>query len=137
MKKYTLLLLIVITALASCKKSGDNVFPSPLPLDSPLFGSWVAQEYEGDILVMRRAELIEDVYGFTFYNDGWFVERKNSSSCNTPPFVFEDYEGKWTFQPNEMYRIKVGYWGGQTSFDIEVVYIDNETLKFLYHYDLP
>ena len=98
----------------------------------------VSDKYlEDDLIVMTKSEeLVEDMYGFTFHKDGKFTERKNSSWCGTPPYVFEDYKGTWEMIDENLYLIEVGYWGGMLTFQIEVFYVDETILKFQYNNNL-
>jgi hypothetical protein len=90
---------------------------------------------EDEVFLMRRSDGFDpDLYGFAFFADGRFIEHKNNCSCGTPPIIYEEYEGSWMMQSEQTFEIQVGFWGGQTSYKMDVLSVDAEILKFSYQH---
>lgn len=123
---------IILIFLSSCEKEEKIIIDN----DNYLIGSWIGSGYEDNLRIMTRADkLKENNYGFTFFSDGKFIERKNAGWCGTPPISYADYEGAWIQTADSLVDIKVGYWGSVTSYKIGIVSLDVTTLKFVYRYD--
>ena len=45
------------------------------------------------------------------------------------------YEGEWKKLSENLLEITVGYWGGTTSYKIEIVSLSSDELKIQYHYN--
>lgn len=114
----------------------DNVFvPGQTSQASDFDGTWVFESYEDDLVNLQRAEALdEQEYGFIARSDGEFLERKNAGFCGTPPITYSNFDGKWEFSDKNLIDIKVGYWGGETEYQIEIVELDSEALKIRYIY---
>lgn len=134
MRNFTYSILILVLVI-SCNKSDDTA-PS-IPATHPLIGYWTSTEMEGDVFVMTRSdEFQQDRYGFAFFSDSRYYERKNSCGCGTPPIVFQTYDGIWKFVSDDLYEIEVGFWGGTVGYQIEVIYLDEQTLKCRFNYQV-
>ena len=102
-----------------------------------LYGTWVRAESNENVTILNGSdELNEHEYGFIIYANGEFVERKNSGWCATPPISYANFNGKWKAISENLLEITVGYWGGTTSYLMEIVSLYNNQLKIIYHYDL-
>ncbi len=129
-RSAVLISLIVAFLTASCSKPSD-------PDDAnELYGTWVMAEYEESATILRRSsELNADEYGFIIHPGGRFTERKNAGFCGTPPISYANFEGDWTHLSENLLDINVGYWGGTTSFKIEIISLSSAELKILYYFD--
>ncbi|MFQ6091227.1 MAG: YCF48-related protein [bacterium] len=100
-----------------------------------LYGTWVRTGYDENITILRKSEELDDnEYGFIIYPDGKFIERKNAGWCATPPITYANFEGGWKRMSQNLLDITVGYWGGITSYQMEIVSLTPGELKILYHY---
>ena len=132
MRNYfpVLITLIVAFSTASCSKPND---PNGA---NDLNGTWVRVGYGESTTILRKSvELKANEYGFIIHSDGRFKERKNSGFCGTPPISYANFEGDWTLLSENQLDINVGYWGGNTSFKIEIILLSSNELKILYHFD--
>jgi hypothetical protein len=124
--KYSLLFLLAL-AIVSCSKNEDD---KPAGIDG-LSGNWVNIQYQDSIIMLERsAALNENAYGFTFQDDGTFVERKNAGWCGTPPIVFADFDGTWS-NKDSLVDISVGYWGGTALYEWKILSITDKKIKIL------
>lgn len=126
-----LLSIACLLILAAC----DKAEPFNNIEDKVLIGNWTHFGYEDSITIMSKStKLPDNNYGFSFSSDGKFIERKNSGFCGTPPISYANYEGNWTSISDEFIDIVVDYWGGEISYKLEIMSIDETTLKCYYHY---
>jgi len=124
---FTILFMSCILIFSSCK---DDLVEPQAPYN--LYGSWVFNSQQDSVTIMQRSfKLTPDKYGFTVYSNGDFLERKNSGWCGTPPIIYADYPGKWTYKNNNNIKIDVGYWGGQTSYSMQIISLSNDQLSFV------
>jgi hypothetical protein len=131
---FTLMVVTLAVLSASCSHVTDSDEDYPLPDD--LFGTWVRAEYEEGIMTLRESEELEqDEYGFRIHPDGRFLERKNAGWCGTPPISYENYDGEWKGLSESLLEITVGYWGGTTSYRMEIVSLGSADLHVRFHYD--
>jgi len=133
MKKMKFLLighlLLYVLIYFSCEGSLNSI------QNDTIQGIWVQGSYSEDLTILHKLNALDEhKYGFIFYPDGRFVERKNVGWCGTPPVTYGNYEGIWNKISENMYQIEVGYWGGTTKYQIEVVSIDFTTLKIKYYF---
>lgn len=123
---FTLLLILLLVPIA-CNK--NSVEPEN---DLPFLGTWVNESYQDSITVMQKSvEFDSGKYGFVFNSDGTFLERKNAGWCGTPPISYCNYSGKWEYETSNTIKIDVGYWGGQTSYIMQLVSVNKTELKFI------
>lgn len=107
-----------------------------LGMFNDLYGTWVHAGYVESMTILRKAEELDaNEYGFIIYPDGRFTERKNAGWCATPPITYANYEGEWTKLSENLLEIIVGYWGGTTSYQMEIISLSSDELRILYHYD--
>ncbi len=99
-------------------------------------GTWVFDSADSNIThLIRSTEFDNDKYGFSILEDNIFVERKNAGWCGTPPISYQNYTGEWKDKNETTLIIKVGYWGGITKYDLEIVSKTDGTLSVKYIYD--
>lgn len=135
MKMYFINLVIVFALFAtSCSQPTDSNEDNQTI--NEIYGTWVLVGYEDSLAILRVSDkLDENQYGFIFHSYGIFIERKNSGWCGTPPISYKNYEGAWNKKSDSLLKINVGYWGGTTSYQMEIVSLNPDELKILYHYD--
>ena len=130
MKNLTIAILILVSF--ACEKQHEELIKKE---DNSLIGTWVFSAYEDDIRILKRSDKLQDNYGIIFKEDYKVIERKNSSFCGTPPILYADYNGDWKEISDKVLELDVEYWGGNSTYKMEIVSIDSETLKFRYIYD--
>ena len=131
---FILIAIISVIFVASCSQPTDSDADNHTLND--LYGTWVRVGYEENSTVLRKSgDLDDNQYGLIFRRDGKLTERKNSGWCGTPPTTYASYEGEWKKLPNSLLEITVGYWGGTTSYRMEIVSLSYDELKISYHYD--
>jgi hypothetical protein len=101
-----------------------------------IVGTWVHQTDQDTVTIMQRASgLDSNKYGFIFNSDGTFVERKNSGWCGTPPINYANFSGQWKQVSRNEISINVGYWGGQTSYCLRVLSLNDTDLRMVITYN--
>jgi hypothetical protein len=122
----TILFLIIVLLLTSCKEGVMEPYVS-----EQLFGTWVYQGPENDVTIMKKADGLDpNNYGFVLYAGGKFLERKNSGWCGTPPISYENYDGKWKAETENVLQIDVGYWRGKINYKMEIITLSSTELRF-------
>lgn len=131
MKRLMFLALIVL--LSSCET--DLMILEALGDNASILGTWVEEEYQGDTLLLHRSGTFDkEKYGFTFKEDGTFIEHKNAGWCGTPPISYDSFEGSWEAVSDSLLDITVAYWGGVMTYQMRIVYLDAEDLSIKYLY---
>ena len=131
MKKLFILLLAAL--LVSCEENLAEA--DALGENAGIVGTWIADGYEDDLtLLLRGEELDQSKYGFTIREDGTFIERKNAGWCGTPPITYDNFEGSWEVLSDSLLDITVAYWGGTMTYQMRIVFLDEEALKIRYLY---
>ena len=106
----------------SCEK--DN-----LQNTDKLFGYWVNPTYSDNVEILNKDSTFNTInYGFSFLDNGKFIERKIAGWCGTPPVSYENYNGNWTLN-DSIININVDYWGGKASYKWKIVSITDNILK--------
>jgi hypothetical protein len=126
MKRIALILFLVSSLFFSCTKEQIKIDP-----DNLLIGVWVFSEYKDDITIFKRDQEFTDNDCFKFNSDGTLIERKNSGWCGTPPISYANYDGTWSIVNDTLIQVKVGYWGGTTSYKLDIESISPTTLKVI------
>jgi len=128
MKPLNYLIIILLFSVGCSKNDSDNPKEN---FENLYIGTWVNLENHDSVYSMTRAnEFKNDQDGFLFKSDGTFVQRANSGGCGTPPIAYVNYPGTWTAFPNDNLFIETEFWGGLTSFEIEIVSIDSKQIVF-------
>ena len=123
---FTLISILLI----SCKK--DEIY---IDGNNPLLGTWNVSGYEdNNTTVYDRSTAFVDQYGYEFRTDGTVIERKNAGWCGTPPITYADYTGTWKYINDTLVQIEIGYWGGMTTYQLDIESVDAEHLKAIYVY---
>jgi hypothetical protein len=127
MKKASLLIPLLILVLSSCQKEKIKIDSS-----NPLLGTWNQTSYFDNGVMYIRSNAFADSPCYKFNSDGTLTERKNSSSCGTPPVLYGDYTGTWTIIKDSVLEIKSGYWGGEMTFRWKIDLVDDTNLRLSY-----
>jgi hypothetical protein len=129
--KIKLLFFFSFLLLIACSRDEHGYDP-----DNPILGTWVFSNYSStdNIYTFKRSNGFIEDHCYKFNGDGTLVERKNSGWCGTPPVTYSDYNGNWTVNNDSRYLVNVGYWGGTTSYIINVIEADSKELKFTIEY---
>jgi hypothetical protein len=126
MKRIALILFLLSSLFFSCTKEQIKIDP-----DNLLIGVWVFSEYKDDITIFKRDQEFTDNDCLKFNSDGTLIERKNSGWCGTPPISYANYDGTWSIENDTLIQVKVGYWGGTTSYKLDIESISPTTLKVI------
>jgi hypothetical protein len=126
MKRIALILFLLSSLFFSCTKEQIKIDP-----DNLLIGVWVFSEYKDDVTIFNRDQEFIDNDCFKFNSDGTLIERKNSGWCGTPPISYANYDGTWSIVNDTLIQVKVGYWGGTTSYKLDIESISPTTLKVI------
>lgn len=124
MKKIYLLLILLIPVSWSCSKDKLEIDGNNL-----LIGVWNYSDYKDNSAVFIRSSEFADNHCYKFNSNGTLVERKNSGWCGTPPISYADYEGTWSVQNDTIITIKVDYWGGVTTYSLDIESVNENTLE--------
>jgi hypothetical protein len=131
MKKILLFAMFLCPVFFSCHKDEIRIDP-----DNLLIGVWNWKRYtENATVYTRQREFTADPC-FKFNDDGTFIERKNAGWCGTPPVSYADYGGTWTILNDTLVSISVGYWGGTTSYRIDIETVSKDSLKVIMLYEI-
>ena len=131
MKK--LAFMVALTLLVSCEENLQDT--EALGENAGIVGTWVEEGYEDDITLLERSDLLDETrYGFTVKDDGVFIERKNAGWCGTPPIYYDNFDGMWVALSDSLLEITVGYWGGTMTYQMRIVFLDQEKLGIRYLY---
>ena len=142
MKK--MIFLLVMALLVSCQKDLNEA--EMLGENAEIIGTWVEQLYEAeltlaakgydaDVTLMERADKLDlSKYGFTIKDDGTFIEHKNAVWYDTAPTNYDKFDGQWTAVSDSLLEITVGYWGGTLSYQMRILFLDQEYLGIRYLY---
>lgn len=117
-------IIFLFLILTSCAK--DLTDP-----DNLITGIWNYSGSENEVMVFTRNDKFTDNHCYRFSGDGSMLERKNSGFCGTPPIVYADYEGTWSKLTDSLIKVDVGFWGGQTNYQLEIVDVSESTLKVI------
>lgn len=130
MKSTALPLILFFLILTSCNKDEIKIDSSNL-----LLGTWNVSGYEDNTTIYNRSNAFIDEPGFEFKNDGTLIERKNSGWCGTPPISYANYSGTWSVINDTLIQVEVGYWGGTSSYYLDIESVDSKYLKFTLLFD--
>ena len=137
MKRFILFSLISF-ALFSCGK--EEIGPSEKVIafneEEPLVAYWVESGYEDDVRIYTRAQEFQaDKGGFAFFANGDLIERANSGFCGTPPISYANFDGSWSLIADKQLLLEGTFWGGEKVSRMEIVSLDNSTLKVKYLFE--
>ena len=119
------ILALILFLLVTCKKD-KNIHNENSNI---IYGAWVNPEYSDSTITFHyRHDLKKNEYGIKFEDNGNFTERKNSGWCGTPPISYTDYQGNW-IQKSTTLNISVGFWGGTTEYEWEILLLNEDNLK--------
>jgi hypothetical protein len=126
MKRVILIFAFLSILLLSCTKEVNT----PL-YDDPLLGVWIFSDYKENKAVYNRSVAFTDNHCYNFKPDGTLIERKNSGWCGTPPISYDNYNGTWENLNDTVILINVGYWGGSTSYYLDIEKVNAENLEVI------
>jgi len=126
MKNLLLTCLLLSSLLYSCTKDALKIDP-----DNPLIGVWNFSDYENDIQVFKRSQEFSDCHCYKFNSGGTLIERKNAGWCGTPPVSYADYQGTWEILSDTLIKINVGYWGGLSTYKLDIETVSSESLRII------
>lgn len=96
MKTNYILILLVLSAFASCTKNEEI----PINENNLLLGNWAEPKYENGIFTFNRvSSLLKDKGGVSFKENNVFIQR-TSGWCGTPPLTFFDVKGNFKVVQN-------------------------------------
>lgn len=131
-------LLTIITVFCLFNACSENVVVpnlSNLEGQENLIGIWEYDSYEHltDTTyaeVYRKVNKIaKDQAGITFKNSGVFLSKQNAGWCGTPPISYAEYDGTFNVGSKNVVNINSTYWGGKSSYKMEVLELTNNRLK--------
>jgi hypothetical protein len=123
-KNLSLYIFFLSLFLYSCSKDEIKIEP-----DNLLIGIWNYSDYQDNASIFTRSQEFVDNHCYRFNPDGTFLERKNAGWCGTPPISYADYPGTWNVLNDTLIQINVGYWGGSTSYRLDIESISSKSLK--------
>lgn len=108
----------------ACQKENEIFFNGT----DKIIGCWINPTAVDTLWKYTRSKSLKDNdYGFVFKSDQWFVERKNSGWCGTPPISYADFDGTWTIK-DSLINITVKFWGGLADYQWRVISVDDNNL---------
>lgn len=128
--------IFFIISWLSFSCGNDTPAPNLTNLDGyeNLLGVWeyTANEQLSDSTyaqVYQRVKTISaDQPGIIFKQTGKFVSKQNAGWCGTPPISYAEYDGTFNVSDKNVLSIATKYWGGKTSYKIEVIELTNKRL---------
>src|SRR5690606_19826922 len=128
-KRCILLLAFAPTLFVRCDKEESVIDPN-----NPLLGTWIQiQSEENTVIYMRASRLKDDGYGLIFRADGHLVMRQIAGWCATPPVVYADYEGQWSFSGSTLHTIVRYQWMPEdTKQSGQILSVDDKQLILSY-----
>lgn len=127
MKKVFLPIIFLSFLISGCSKENISIDP-----DNLIIGIWNYSDYQDNTSIFTRNNEFINNHCYQFNSDGTLTERKNSGWCGTPPISYADYSGTWTILNDKLIQINVGYWGGTTSYKLNIEAVDSKSLKTSY-----
>jgi len=124
MKRLALLSILLGSLFISCAKDEIKIDP-----DNLLIGIWIYSHFQDNTGIYIRNQDFVDNHCYKFNSDGTLIERKNSGWCGTPPITYADYTGSWTVLNDTLIQIKVGYWGGNMAYKLDIESVSSNSLK--------
>ncbi|MFA6401554.1 MAG: hypothetical protein WCX31_08015 [Salinivirgaceae bacterium] len=127
--RYFLFLFAALGLLSACNKNNES--PIVINANNLLLGIWVNSHYIDTATIMNRSQnLLDTCDGFEFKADGTLIRRANSGDCATPPITYANYSGTWMQMPDKTIFIETEYWGGSTTFSLEIILVDETKLIY-------
>ncbi len=126
-----LMMIVMVFLFVSCNNCTEP------KLEDVLYNIWVKYDdnFSDPNTLYSAAELDDNQYGFIIYDNGDFIERKNTGWCGTPPISYGNFNGNWKYISNDTLEINVEFWGGVTTFKIELLSVNQNELIINYIYD--
>ena len=116
-----LLFLFILIGFTACQEETS--------IEDPIEGVWVANGYEDDTFIYKKAKEFDgDKAGLKFGPNGSLTIRQNMGWCATPPVTYDNFDGIWVRIDAENLTIHETYWGGERSYEMEIVSIDQDKL---------
>jgi len=129
MKKHLFFVFTIVCLGYSCTKEPDI----QIDQNELIIGVWEqGGSVDGRIVMYRTQQLPDNSYGISFNSDGTLVERKNQGWCGTPPVSYGDFAGTWQRLKDKTILVNVVFWGGHTSFLMDIYSLTDRKLVFDY-----
>ena len=132
MKIVNFVILAIFSLTLACTKENIEIDP-----DNLLIGIWNYSDFSDNVYLFDRSPAMVNNHCYQFNVDGTLTERKNSGSCGTPPISYADFAGTWTMINDTLVQVDVGYWGGTTTYWLDIESIDSKRLKAVYMQENP
>jgi hypothetical protein len=126
MKKSLLIVFFLSLLVFSCKK--DEI---KINSDNLLIGVWDYSNSNVDVNVYTRSQSFTENHCYKFNADGTLIERNLSGGCATPPVSYSDYQGRWTIINDTLIKVNAKYWGGSTTYRLDIVSVSIDSLKII------
>ncbi len=133
MKNLRIACLLPILALFSLQDlPSDEGFICGTSSLASIEGVWIYKTYD-DInhssVYTKHQSFKPDKGGIEFKKDGTILKRQNVGWCGTPPVSYGNYAGKWEYIDDKTIQIEYEYWGGLDTMEMEIVNLDQKTLR--------
>jgi len=126
MKKSLLYIFLLILFMLSCTKDGIEI-----DKDNLLIGVWNFSRSDVDVNVFARSRKFTLGHCYQFNADGTLIERSYAGFCATPPVSYSDYQGVWSVLNDTLIKITAKYWGGSTTYGLDIVSVSPDSLKVI------
>jgi hypothetical protein len=127
MKRTLLLAFILSLSLQSCTKDDIKIDRHNL-----LIGVWNFSRSDVNINVFARSREFIQGHCYQFNPDSTLIERTYAGFCGTPPVTYSDYPGEWSVHGDTLIHITAGYWGGTTTYKLDILSISDDSLKVVW-----
>ncbi len=119
--KKLLVLCILSISLSACNKVDFSL---------PIEGHWTLESYTENGATFKRTDALPSKeYGFSFLNNGIFLENKNAGWCGTPPITYGVFEGNWIYLSENLIDIDTESWCGPQEMEFVILALTNESLR--------
>lgn len=107
MNKFILLVITIISLGLKPMQSKDKLE------EKNLIGFWIEDEKSnGNGHYFKKNKFKKSDSGFQFKKDGQLVARFNNSFCGTEPVSYDNTNGKWSINNDNVVRVEYEYFAG-------------------------
>lgn len=118
--------------VAGCEEADDK--------EPGILGIWVFEYWDQNTsgkIYSRHDQFEEDKPGVQFQSNGTLIERGNRIGCGTPPIIYTNYEGSWSYENDSTITITSSFWGGVQNCELQILSLTVDTLKILWDCEDP